>query len=53
MNEDARQYTNRIEHRNILGPEAESLSYDSPEWIINLKNYFEKDTTRDNHSSHS
>lgn len=53
MNEDARQYTDRIEYRNVLEHEVESLNYDSPEWIINLKNYFEKDTIRDKYSSHS
>ena len=52
MNEDIRQYANRIEYRNVLEHEVESLNYDSPEWIINLKNYFEKDTIRDNYSSH-
>ena len=53
MNEDTRQYADRIEYRNVLGHEVESFNCDSPEWIINLKNYFEKDTIRDNYSSHS
>ena len=52
MNEDARQYTDRIEYGKVLSSENKSLIYDLPEWITNLKNYFEKDTIRDNDSSH-
>ena len=53
MNEDRRQYTDRIEYRNVVEHKVEGLNYDSPEWIINLRNYFEKETIRDDYSSHS
>ena len=52
MNESERQYTDRIEQRKLSRCKLESFNCDSPEWIINLKNYFEKDTIRDNYSSH-
>ncbi len=52
MNEDERQYTDRIEYRKVSGYGTESLSYVLPKWIVNLKNYFEKDTLVNNSSYH-
>ena len=42
MHEDNRQYLDRIEHGRVPRYETKSLDYLLPEWIINLKNYFEK-----------
>ena len=52
MNENERQYTDRIEQGKLSRCEPESLSYFLPEWITNLKNYFEKDTISNNPSYH-
>ncbi len=53
MNESKRQYTDRIEQRKLPRCEPESAEGVLPEWITNLKNYFEKDTIRNNTYSRS
>jgi len=52
MNEGKRQYTDRIEQGKLSRCEPESLDIVLPEWIANLKNYFEKDTLVNNSSYH-
>ena len=52
MNENERQYTDRIEQGKLSRCESESLDGITPEWITNLKNYFEKDTIANNSSYH-
>ena len=52
MNESKRQYTNRIEQRKLSRCEPESLDGVLPEWVANLKNYFEKETIANNSSYH-
>ena len=42
MDERKKQYTDRIEQRKLSRCEPESLDCILPEWITNLKNYFEK-----------
>ena len=42
MNEKKRQYSSRTEYESIPKHESKSLDCLLPEWIINLKNYFEK-----------
>ena len=53
MNKSKEQYTDRIEQRKLSRCEPESIDSVLPEWITNLKNYFEKDTIRNNTYSHS
>ena len=53
MNESKRQYTDRIEQRKLLRCELEDLDDVLPEWITNLKNYFEKNTIANNPSYHN
>jgi len=47
MNESERQYRDRIEQRKFSRCESESLDGILPEWVINLKNYFEKGHVED------
>ncbi len=42
MNEKKRQYSGRTEYESIPKYESKSLDDLLPEWITNLKNYFEK-----------
>ena len=53
MNESKRQYTDRIEQRKLSRGEPESVDGVLPEWLTNLKNYFEKDTIANNPSYHN
>ncbi len=53
MDEGKRQYTDRIEQRKLSRCEPEGLEGVLPDWITNLKNYFEKDTIANNPSSHN
>ena len=53
MNESKRQYTDRIEQRKLSRCEPESVDGVLPEWLTNLKNYFEKDTIENNSTPHS
>jgi hypothetical protein len=46
MDEDKNQYSERTGYENILKGRSKSLDYLLPEWIANLKNYFEKKATR-------
>ena len=47
MNENEKQYTDRIEQRKLSRCEPESLDGILPEWVVNLKNYFEKGHVED------
>ncbi len=47
MNENERQYTDRIEQGKLSRCEPESLDGITPEWITNLKSYFEKGHVED------
>lgn len=42
MNERKRQYSDRIKYETSPKYDAKSLDCLLPEWIMNLKNYFEK-----------
>jgi len=42
MNKDKEQYSSRIEYESVPRYQSKSLDYLLPEWITNLKNYFEK-----------
>lgn len=42
MNESKKQYSEGIKYENIPRHESKSLEYLLPEWITNLKNYFER-----------
>ena len=53
MNESRRQYTDRIEQRKLSRCEFEGLEGVLPEWITNLKNYFEKNTIANNPPYHN
>ena len=53
MDEEERQYMDRIEHRDVMEYEIDNLSYGLPEWIKNLKTYFEKKAIQDDYASHS
>jgi hypothetical protein len=52
MYEDKKQYSNRTEYESIPKYEPKSLDYLLPEWITNLKNYFEKKPDNDYSSSY-
>ena len=47
MNENRNQYSERIKYENISRHESKTLEYLLPEWIVNLKNYFEKEPEKD------
>lgn len=53
MNEDKKQYSSRIEYESEPKYESKSLDYLLPEWIMNLKNYFEKRPESDYSSVYS
>ena len=52
MNDKEKQYADRTKYGKVSRYEAKGLDLDLPEWIINLKNYFEKDAAQKNFYSH-
>jgi len=52
MNDDEKQYTDRIKYEKVSRYETKGLDFDLPEWIINLKNYLKKNATQNNSYSH-
>lgn len=42
MDKEEKHYSGRIKYENIPKHESKSLDYLLPEWIMNLKKYFEK-----------
>jgi hypothetical protein len=46
MDENKNQYSDRIRYENVLKGGFKSLDCLLPEWIMNLKNYFEKRPAR-------
>ena len=47
MDKIEKQYSDRIEYENIQRRKTKSLDYLLPEWIMNLKNYFERKPDND------
>ena len=44
MEKAEKQYTDKIEQQQASGYENESLDSVLPQWIINIKNYFKRDS---------
>lgn len=42
MDKEEKHYSGRIKYENVPKHESQSLDYLLPEWIMNLKKYFEK-----------
>ena len=53
MNDDEKQYVDRIKHEKVSRYETKGWDFDLPEWTINLKNYFGKNAIQNNSSSGS
>ena len=53
MDDNKSQYTNRIKNEKATNYETKEMEQSLPEWIINLKNYFSKDTIQNNYPSYN